>query len=199
MLILAAAIFAVPQDPSLAAAIEATRPFEVPGRPCLARPDRWPELSAAERRRQREVRSDSHWLNRFVRRHYADRLAFSGLDASGGRLRHVVWLTGTAPVPPLRLTHRAAAVPVEIRYGAPWTERDVQQRRIAAGPARAQLVPDAQGEGFMQLPGAGWINLDVYSPGGAPRDDVLAHCEALRRAYRLPVLISFTPGRVSLH
>jgi hypothetical protein len=49
----------------------------------------------------------------------------------------------------------------------------------------------------MQGPDAGWISLDVYSPDGRPRADVLAHCQALRRAYRLPVLIRFIPGRVT--
>jgi hypothetical protein len=197
MFILAAALSAAFQDPQLEAAIEATRPYEVPGRPCLARPRSWPEIGVAERRRQREVRSDSHWLNRFVRDHYGERLAFSGLDATGGRLRHVVWLTGSAPIRPLRLTHRAANVPVEIRYGAPWSEQEVMRRRSAAGPQRARLVPDAQGEGFVQGPDAGWISLDVYSPDGGPRADVLAHCQALRRAYRLPVLIRFIAGRVT--
>jgi hypothetical protein len=198
MLMLAIAALTGAQDPLLDAAIEATRRFEVEGQPCLARPDDWPVLSAAERRRQREVRSDSHWLNRFVRQQYADRLAFSGLVAGAGGLRHIVWLTGAAPVPPLRLTHRAADVPVEVRYGAPWSLEEVSRRRVAAAPARARLVPDANGEGYREGPDGGYVSLDVYSPDGRPRADVLAQCEKLRQAYRLPVLITFTAGRVTL-
>lgn len=183
-------------DPALAAAIAATAEQEVPGRPCLARPRRFGEIAAADRRRQREVRSDSHWLNRFVRERYADRLAFSGLDASGGRLRHIVWLTGRQPVPPLRLSGRARDVPVVIRYDAPWSLEEVSRRRAAASPALLRLVPDAQGVGFSEGPGANFVEIMVYSPDGRPRADVLAQCDALRSAYRLPVLISFVAGRM---
>ncbi len=185
-------------DPTLAAAIRATEPYKVPGRPCLARPNPMTEISSAERRRQREVRSDSHWLNRFVRERYGDRLAFTGLSAEGGRLRHVVWLTGTAPVPPMRLRDRAAGVPVEIRYNAPWSIAEVFRRRAAVAPILPQLVPDVQGEAYREGPDAGYIHLDVYSPGGRPRDDVLARCDKIRAAYRLPVLISFIPARMEL-
>jgi len=183
-------------EPALAAAISAASRHEVPGRPCLARPHRFAEISLAERRRQREVRSDSHWLNRHVRERYADRLAFSGLDASGGRLRHVVWLTGTDPIPPLRLSARARDVPVVIRYGAPWNLAEVMRRREAASPALARLVPDAQGVGYAEGPGANFVEIMAYSPGGRPRQDVLAQCDALRSAYRLPVLITFVGGRM---
>ena len=184
-------------DPALAAAIAATAAHEVPGRPCLAPPQRFTDLPAADRRRQREVRSDSHWLNRFVRERYQDRLAFSGLDARGGRLRHVVWLTGTAPIPPLRLSGRARGVPVVILYGAPWSLAEVSRRREAASPALSRLVPDAQGVGYAEGPGANYVEIMVYSPGGRPRPDVLAQCDALRSAYRLPVLITFVAGRTT--
>ncbi len=182
-------------EPGLAQAIAATAPYEVVGRPCLARPHRFLELAPEQRRRQREVRSDSHWLNRFVREHYGERLAFSGLDGSGGRLRHVVWLTGTEPVPPLRLRDRAADVPVEIVYDAPWSLEEVMRRREAAHPVLARLVPDAQGVGYMEGPDGGYVSIDVYSPDGQPRADVLARCDALRAAYRLPVLITFIAAR----
>jgi len=194
---LALLLAAVP-DPALAAAIRATERFEVPGQPCLARPDAMAELSLAERKRQREVRSDSHWLNRLVRERYGDRLAFSGLTVEGGRLRHVVWLTGTAPIPPLRLRHRAADVPVEIRYNAPWSIAEVFRRRAAVAPMLKHLVPDVQGESYREGPDAAWIELDVYSPDGRPLSEVLALCDKLRAAYRLPVLIRFTAGRLEL-
>ena len=184
-------------DPALAAAVAATASHELPGRPCLARPQRFADLPVADRRRRREVRSDSHWLNRFVRERYADRLAFSGLDASGGRLRHVIWLTGNERVPPLRLSGRARGVPVEIRYGAPWSLAEVMRRREAASPALTRLVPDAQGVGYAEGPNANFVEIMVYSPGGQPRADVLARCDALRSAYRLPVLITFVAGRTS--
>ena len=185
-----------PYEPALAAAIAATRPYEVQGRPCLARVDSWPAITPDQRPRIREIQSDSHWLNRFVRERYGDRLAFTGLDARGGRYRHVVALTGSEPVPPLKLAGRAADVPVVITYDAPWSLREVERRRERAHATLMRLVPDAQGVGFMESPEGGWINIDVYSADGKPRADVLAHCDALRRAYRLPVLLEFHAGKV---
>lgn len=185
-----------PYEPALAAAIAATRPYEVPGRPCLAKVDSWPAITPDQRPRIREIQSDSHWLNRHVRERYGDRLAFTGLDARGGRYRHVVALTGTEPVPPLKLAGRAADVPVVITYDAPWSLREVERRREQAHAALMRLVPDAQGVGFMESPDGGWVNIDVSSPDGQPRADVLAHCDALRRAYRLPVLLEFHAGKV---
>lgn len=186
-----------PLEPALVAAIAATAPYEVPGRPCLARPlPPGPGLKPERRRRQREIQSDSHWLNRHVRQLYSERLAYSGLDFRDGRFRHVVWLTGSERVPALRLGGRAADVPVEIVYGAPWSEAEIFRRRGIGNPVMTRLIPDAQGEGHMQFVEAGWVNLDVHSPTGEAREDVLAHCDALRRAYRLPVLISFNSGRI---
>lgn len=185
-----------PYEPALAAAIAATRPYEVPGQPCLAKADSWPAITPDQRPRIREIQSDSHWLNRFVRERYGDRLAFTGLDARGGRYRHVVALTGTEPVPPLKLAGRAADVPVVITYDAPWSLREVERRREQAHETLMRLVPDAQGVGFMESPEGGWILIDVYSADGKPRADVLAHCDALRRAYRLPVLLEFHAGKV---
>ncbi|HEY0038687.1 MAG TPA: hypothetical protein VGB66_18450 [Longimicrobium sp.] len=186
-----------PYEPALAAAIAATRPYEVPGRPCLAEVDSWPAITPDQRPRIREIQSDSHWLNRYVRERYADRLAFTGLDARGGRYRHVVALTGTEPIPALKLAGRAADVPVVITYDAPWSLREVERRREQAHATLMRLVPDVQGVGFMESPDGGWILITVYSPGAQPRDDVMAHCNALRRAYRLPVLIEFVAGRVT--
>lgn len=191
-----AAADSTPYEPELAAAIAATRPYEVEGRPCLARVDSWPPYTPEQRPRIIEIQSDSHWLNRFVRERYGDRLAFTGLDARGGRYRHVVALTGTEPIPPLKLGGRAADVPVVITYNAPWSLREVERRRAAAHDALMRLVPDAQGLGYMESPEGGWILIDVYSPGAKPRPDVLARCDALRRAYRLPVLIVFIPSKV---
>ncbi|HZG44386.1 MAG TPA: hypothetical protein VEY93_15655 [Longimicrobium sp.] len=186
-----------PYEPALAAAIAATRPYEVEGRPCLAKVGSWPAITPDQRPRIREIHSDSHWLNRYVRERYGDRLAFTGLDSRGGKYRHVVALTGTEPISPLKLAGRAADVPVVITYDAPWSLREVERRREQAHPTMLRLAPDAQGVGFMESPEGGWILITVYSPGAQPRDDVLAHCDALRRAYRLPVLIEFVAGRVT--
>ena len=188
---------AEPYGPALARGIAATRPYEVEGRPCLAKVDSWPPpLGAQELRRQRVVQSDSHWLNRFVRERYGPRLAYSGLHRRDGRWVHIVALTGSERIAALRLGARAADVPVEIVYDAPWSLEEVLRRRTAGNPAMLRLVPDAQGEGYMESPEGGWVLLQVYSPGGEPRVDVLAHCDALRRAYRLPVLIEFVAGRI---
>jgi hypothetical protein len=72
----------------------------------------------------------------------------------------------------------------------------VERRREQAHATLMRLVPDAQGVGFMESPEGGWILIDVYSPSGQPRADVLAHCDALRRAYRRPVLLEFHAGKV---
>lgn len=185
-------------DPALAAAITASRVNEVEGRPCLAKPHAGLSLTPAQHRRQREIQSDSHWLNRYLRERYGERLAYTGLDARGGRYRHLVVLTGTRTIPPLKLGGRAADVPVVITYGAPFSMQEVARRRSQGQEAARRLVPDLLGTGYADSPGGGWIKMDVFSADGRPRVDVLAHCDALRLAYRLPVLIEFINARWSV-
>lgn len=188
-----------PYDPALAVAIAATRRHEAPGRPCLENMRTWPAFTDEQRPRILEIHEASRSFNRSIREKYVDRLAFNGLDLHEGRYRHVVALTGTDTIPPLRLSGRAADVPVVITYDAPWTLQEVHRRlrEVHAQGTLERLVPDQQGgAGYIESPDGGWVLINVYSPGGQPRDDVLAHCDALRRAYRLPVLIKFIPHRL---
>lgn len=182
-------------EPALAALLVASRRFEVAGQPCVEKPQPRPDWADARHRRQREIRSDSHWLNRYVDERYGDRVAYSGLDASGGRLRHVVALTGTRPVPPMKLGGRAAFIPVVVTYGAPLSKREIARRRAANRLAADRLVPDMQGTAYVHDPQGGYLRMYVYSSDGRPRADVLTRCDALRRAYRLPVLMQFTQGK----
>ncbi len=62
-------------------------------------------------------------------------------------------------------------------------------------PSRHSL-DSAYCTGLAADPGFGAVRMDVYSPSGRPRADVLAQCDALRRLYRLPVLIEFTNGKM---
>lgn len=185
-------------DPALAAAVAASRENEVEGKPCLAKPYARLSFTPAQHRRQREIQSDSHWLNRHVRDRYGERLAYTGLDARGGRYRHLVALTGTRPIPALKLGGRAADVPVIVTYNAPFSMEEVARRRDQGQEAAQRLVPDLLGTGFAHRPDGGWINMQVFSADGRPRADVLAHCDALRQIYRLPVLIEFINARWSV-
>ena len=185
-------------DLALAAAITASRENEVEGRPCLAKPYAGVSLTPAQRRQQREIQSDSHWLNRYVRERYGERLAYTGLDARGGRYRHLVALTGTRPILPPKLGGRASNVPVVVSYNAPFSMQEVVRRRDQGQEAAQRLVPDLLGTGFAHRPDGGWNHMQVFSADGRPRADVLAHCDALRLAYRLPVLIEFMNARWSV-
>ncbi len=97
---------------------------------------------------------------------------------------YVVRLTSRQRIPPQRLHDRAANVLVIIEYGAPWTLAEIKRRVSAATDLPQKLVPDLQGTGLAADPGFGAVRMDVYSPGGRPRADVLAQCDALRRLYR---------------
>jgi hypothetical protein len=184
-----------PYEPALAAAIAATRRHEAPGRPCLRDVRSWPAITDEQRPRLLEIHAASRSFNRHVREKYADRLAFNGLDLHDGRYRHVVALAGRDTIPQLKLPGRAADVPVVITYNAPWTLREVHERlrQVHARGTLQRRVPDAQaGAAYQESPDGGWMLITVYSPDGQPRADVLAHCDALRRAYHLPVLFDFT-------
>ncbi|HEX8318743.1 MAG TPA: hypothetical protein VF632_10140 [Longimicrobium sp.] len=188
-----------PYAPALAAAIAATRRLEAPGRPCLADVRSWPAITDEQRPRLLEIHAASRAFNRTIREKYADRLAFNGLDLHDGRYRHVIALAGTDPIAPLKLRGRAADVPVVVTYNAPWTLREVHERlrQVHAQGTLQRLVPDAQaGAAYQESPDGGWMLITVHSPDGQPRPDVLAHCDALRRAYQLPVLFSFTSTRL---
>ncbi len=117
--------------------IDAIRAFEVPGRPCLAR--EWGSRRFGSVRRQREIQSDSNWLNAYLHRTYPERLLFSGLDWRGDRFVYIVLLTGRQHIPPQRLHDRAANVPVIIEYGAPLSFAEIRHRAGVASDRPQRL------------------------------------------------------------
>lgn len=175
--------------------IDAVRAFEVPGRPCLAR--EWGSGRFVDPR-QRELRSDSGWLGAYLKKTYPERLLSSGLDRRGERFVYVVRLTGRQRIAPQRLRGRAADVPVILEYDAPWSLTEIKRRVSEVADQPHKLVPDLQGASLAADPGFGAVRMEVYSPGGRPRAEVLAQCDALRRLYRLPVLIEFINGKINL-
>lgn len=109
---------------------------------------------------------------------------------------YVIRLTGRQRISPQRLHDRAANVPVIIEYDAPWSLAEIKLRTGKASDRSQGLVSDIQGTSIAADPGFGAVRMDVYSPGGQPRTDVLAQCDALRRLYRLPVLIEFMNAKI---
>lgn len=190
---------AMPLSADLQRGIGAVAEFEVEGKPCLARPFPRLEQTPTDWRRQREIQSDSHWLNRHLHETFPERLNFSGLDARGpqSEWRHLVRLTGSDPIPPLRLRDWAADIPVVIEYDAPWSLAEVLRRRSATTEALIRLVPDLNGSGYHEYMGYGAVSLDVYSEDSQPDEAVLAKCDALRRLLQLPVIINFEAGRIT--
>ena len=87
-------------------------------------------------------------------------------------------------------------MPVEVVYGVPISDAEFMRRRDVGRPVAQQLV-DMTGEGGS--PENGWaVRLNVYGEDGQPDPEALAQCDALRRAYRLPVLMEFSSARASI-
>lgn len=189
------AVNAYPTD--LQRGIDAVSEFEVTGQPCLAKPDDHFEQTHERRQRQREIQSDSHWFKQHLRETYPERLNYSGLDGRRPDWQYIVRLTGSDPVSIPSLGGRAADVPVVVEYNAPWSLAEAETRRRVGSEAARRLIPELQGEGYDEWRGYGAISLDVYSLNGEPDKELLAHCDALRRAYRLPVLVTFIKARIT--
>ena len=183
--------------------------FEDPDTPCLLRRPEQPAWVSdpAVRRRLREARSDSLWLGQWARSELRDRLAYAEitydftpvagapLPQSPPPLIYEIAVTGTDPIAPPALSDRAADVPVKVVYDVPYSyEEFLERREMGHGQAKATL--DLIGEGGS--PGGDWaVELMIYSEGGKPDPAALAQCDRLRRAYGLPVLMEFLPGRIS--
>ena len=199
-----------PYDPGLRWMLDKTAYAEDPDRPCLMRqPPRpaWVE-SPTVRTRLREVRSDSYWLGRWARDNLGDRLAYATVTydwepirgepppSSPPPLIYEIAVTGEDKINPPPLRDRARGVPVEVVYGVPISDAEFMRRRDVGRPVAQQLV-DMTGEGGS--PENGWaVRLNVYGEDGQPDPEALAQCDALRRAYRLPVLMEFSSARASI-
>lgn len=189
--------------------LERAAPEENPATPCLVRPVARPAWvnDSAVNRRLREVRSDSYWLGRWARDNLGERLAYAEvvydfgdepvieIAASPPRLIYVIAVTGSEPITPPPLGGRAKDVPVIVRYERPIGHAEFMRRREVGGVVARRLI-DTTGEGGS--PGGTWaVRLGVFSADGRPDHDALAHCDELRRAYRLPVLMEFQSARPS--
>lgn len=182
---------------------------EDPERPCLMRQP--PRPSWVDDRqvgtKLREVRSDSYWLGQWARDNLGDRLAYATVTydwkpvrgeqppSSPPSLIYEIAVTGEDRINPPALRDRAKSVPVKVVYGVPVSDAEFMRRRDIGRPIAQRLV-DMVSEGGS--PESGWaVRLSVFSEDGQPTLQALAQCDALRRAYRLPVLIEFSSGRVS--
>ena len=199
-----------PYEPGLQWMLDKTAYAEDPDRPCLMRqPSRpaWVETSTV-RTRLREVRSDSYWLGQWARDNLGDRLAYATVTydwepvrgepppSSPPPLIYEIAVTGEDRINPPPLRDRAKGVPVKVVYGVPVSDAEFMRRRDIGRPIAQRLV-DMTGEGGS--PENGWaVRLSVFSEGGKPAPEALAQCDALRRAYRLPVLMEFSAGRASI-
>ena len=184
---------------------------EVPGQPCRAREIQRPSWTQeqAVRTRLREVRSDSLWLGRWARETLPSRLAYAGvgydfeprpgeaLPDEPPPLIYEIVVTGSDPIRPPPLGDRAKDVPVVVRYDAPLSHDEFMARREQGGPTARRLLPTLQGEGGS--PSRSWA---VYLMIGDSKtegvvENALSQCDALRRAYRLPVLMEFFEGSMT--
>lgn len=185
---------------------------EDPERPCLQREVERPAWVADPQvsRRLREVRSDSFWLGRWARENLADRLAFAevgydftpepgvALPANPPPLIYEIAVTGSAPISPPPLGDRAKDVPVVVRYDVPVSFTEFMARRERGHAMTRDWLPTSLGEGGS--PGGAWAVRVTISDDDDPQvvADALSQCDALRRAYRLPVLIEVIEGKVRM-
>ncbi|WP_435201635.1 hypothetical protein [Qipengyuania sp. 902] len=207
----AAAVGTPDYPPELERMLEMSAFAEVPGQPCRAREierPAWTEQPEV-RSRLREVSSDSLWLSRWARENLSGRLAYAGVgydfqprpgealpDAPPPLIYEIV-VTGSDPIRPPPLGDRAKDVPVVVRYDAPVSHEEFMARREQGGLIARKLLPTLQGEGGS--PSRSWA---VYLMMGDSKkegvvEDALSHCDALRRAYRLPVLMEFFEGSMT--
>lgn len=183
---------------------------EDPEVPCLKREferPAWVE-DQATRSRLREVRSDSLWLGRWARENLGERLAYArvGYDWTPGPDRvfpespppliYEIAVTGSDRVKVPPLGGRAKGVPVKVVYDVPYSFDEFMERRRIGHKSTRELL-DTNGEGGS--PENGWaVMIDVFSETGKPDPQALAHCDRLRRAYDLPVLMEFSSARTTL-
>ena len=198
-----------PYEPGMQWMLDRTAYAEDPDRPCLMR--QVPRPSWVEDpqvgTRLREVRSDSYWLGQWARENLGDRLACAIVTYDREPVRgepppstpppliYEIAVTGEGRINPPPLRDRAKGVPVKVVYGVPVSDAEFMRRRDIGRPIAQQLV-DMVSEGGS--PENGWaVRLSVFSENGQPDSEALAQCDALRRAYRLPVLMEFSAGRAS--
>ena len=190
----------VPEDPVLSRMLAAIAPFQAHQQPCIARKELGPDHSIEQRRRSKVIWSDSIELQNRIRAAHGSRILVMTPDVSAGadRARFLVKVTGQDPLPAYRLGGRARDVPVVVEYGMPYSADQPRQKVSAAYADLMRLLPDAQGWGVSEGYGLGALFIHVYSPTGQPPPNLTPLCEQLREAVGMPVLLSYTTGRMSL-
>jgi hypothetical protein len=185
--------------PRLARMLAAIAPYEADQQPCIAKNPLGPDFSPEQRRRSRIVWSDSLELQRRIRRAHEGRILHMGPDVTNGpdAARFVVRVTGSTPLPPYRLGGRARDVPVVIEYDMPYSADELQRKVEAGRSALLRLLPEAQGWGVGNGFGLGALFIHVHSPTGRPPANLSRLCEQLVEAVGMPVLLTFTAGRMA--
>lgn len=190
----------VPADPMLSRMLAAMAPFQAYQQPCIAREPLRPDFSPEQNRRSKAVWSDSLELQRRIRAAHASRILNMAPDISLGadKTRFIVKVTGLVPLPTYRLGGRARDVPVVVEYGMPYSADQLQQKVNASHDELMRLLPDAQGWGVNNGFGLGGLFIQVYSPTGQPPANLTSLCEQLIHATGMPVLLTYSMGRISV-
>jgi hypothetical protein len=178
--------------------LAAAAPYQAYQQPCIAKKDTGNPLTTEQRRRQREVWSDSIELQNRVRKSHGHRLLSMGPDFSAGhdKARFIIRVTGHEPLPAYRLGGRAQNVPVTVEYGMPYTAEELRQRaHETASHAIQRLLPEMQGSSVSTGQGLGILYIQVYSPNGQPPSNLTQLCEGLVQAARMPVLLNYISAR----
>ena len=190
----------VPADPVLSRMLAAIAPFQAHQQPCIAKNPIRGDFSPEQNRRGKVIWSDSIELQNRIRAAHGSRILVMTPDVSAGahKARFLVKVTGHEPLPAYRLGGRARDVPVIVEYGMPYSADQLQQKVTAAQDQLKRLLPDANGWGVSNGFGLGALFIDVYSPTGKPPANLTSLCEQLIEAVRIPVLLTYTRGRLTL-
>lgn len=189
----------VPSDPVLSTMLAAIAPFQADRQPCIARKEIGPDFPIEQKRRGKVIWSDSIELQNRIRAAHGSRILVMTPDVSAGadKARFLVKVTGHDPLPAYRLGGRARDVPVIVEYGVPYSADQLRQKASAAHADLMRLLPEAQGWAVSEGYGLGALFIHVYSPTGEPPANLTGLCEQLREAVGMPVLLSYSMGRVS--
>lgn len=189
-----------PRNPVLARMLAAASPYQAYRQPCIAKKETGTPITNHQRRRQREVWSDSLELQKRIRDSHGHRLLSMAPDFSGGhdKARFFVRVTGYERLPAYRLGGRARDVPVIVQYGMPYTAEELSQMaHEKASEAIQRLLPDMQGSSVSTGQGLGILHIFVHSPNAEPPPNLTELCERLVDAAGMPVLLTFVSTRMT--
>ena len=188
-------------DPVLNRMLAAIAPFQAHQQPCIEKRPLQPDFTPEQNRRGKIIWSDSIELQHRIRKAHGERILLMSPDVTpeaGSRGRFLVKVTGHDPLPAYRLGGRVRDVPVVVEYGMPYSAEQLRQKASAAHDRIMRLLPEAQGSGVREGYGLGALFIHVYSPTGRPPANLTSLCEQLVAAAGMPVLLSYSTGRVSV-